>query len=92
MFDGSAVAKYMRSPINYSKEIRLLIDLDAEKGQTPRINKKTGQPHSNTVRVRITKAKEINLELLRAYVEKGTDFSLHILECISLSDPLRLFE
>ena len=76
-----------RSLINHQKEIRVLVDLDAEKGIEPRIGK-DGTPRENKVRVRITQAKPIVMEILKEYLVGKTSFSEHVLECISESSDL----
>ena len=54
-----------------------IVDLDAEKGQTPREN------HENKHRVAIKFAKKIQLATVRAYLDGKTDFDNGILEGIS---------
>ena len=73
--------------INHPKELRILVDLDAEKGVEPRLDKK-GRPKENKVRIRIVPAKRINLEELKAYLTGTTTFSEHVLECITFMDHL----
>ena len=69
---------------NIDPEIRMVIDLDAEKGVEPR------KGRENKVRVKVTKVKAINLEALRAYAmgEEGAKFSTDIIEGINFMDHL----
>ena len=64
--------------INHQKELRLLIDLDAEKGVEPRPGR------SNTVRVKVTQATKINLEVLHKYLQGEYKFDSDVLQCISM--------
>ena len=75
-------AKNRRSLNDDPKELRITVDLDAERGVTPRSDKH-GKPHENKVRVRITKSKRIDLDVLKAYLAGTKRFTDHVLECIS---------
>ena len=54
-----------------------MVDLDAEKGQTPRPN------HENKHRVGIKFSKKVQLASVRAYLDGKMDFDNGILEGIS---------
>ena len=58
-----------------------IVDLDAEKGQTPRGNRE------NKHRVAIKYAKKVQLATVRAYLEGQIDFDNGVLEGISKAWP-----
>lgn len=66
-------------------ELRLLVDLDAESGKQPRVDKKTGQPKPDNHRVVIRLTKQVDFAMLRAYLARKADFGNGVLEAISKS-------
>ena len=59
-----------------------IVDLDAEKGVTPRPSK-DGKPRENKHRVAIRFTKKLQLATVRAYLEGKMDFDNGVLEGIS---------
>lgn len=64
-------------------ELRLMIDMDEEKGRAPRVDKRTGQLKSNQVMVRIKGVGEIKMAVIDGYLQKKMPFDNSILEAIS---------
>ena len=60
----------------------MLVDLDAEKGITPRMGK-DGKMKEDKHRVRITYSTSVRLEALRAYLDRQADFGREVLQGIS---------
>lgn len=60
-----------------------VVDLDVEKGQTPRAPRDGQPPRENKHRVAIKFAKKVQLATVRAYLEGTVDFDNGILEGIS---------
>lgn len=78
---------YFRSTANMHHppdgEWRLLLDLDKEKGKSPRIDKVSGHPVPNTIRIRMKKVGEIRMSVIQAYLDGTIDFNNTVLEAIS---------
>lgn len=78
------IADALRAPTDFKRELRIRVDLDAERGITPR------DGHSNTHSVRINKASndKVNLGVVKAYLEGTIDFDNSILQAINFLDHL----
>ncbi len=77
---------YFRSTANVQNangELRIIVDLDREKGKAPRIDRATGQPRQNSTRVRIKKVGEIRMAVIQAYLDRTMPFDTTVLEAIS---------
>lgn len=79
LFDGRKIA-WSRNKVT---EIRLQIDMDAEKGRVPRADKPR-----NIVFIIIKRTTVIRLEALRAYLEGKMGWDEHVLECMNFFDHL----
>ena len=73
---------HCRAPNDFGVESRLLVDLDAEQGFTPR------EGRENRHRIIIKKAGEVNLQSINAYLGKQMDFNNHVLMAINFLDHL----
>lgn len=67
-------------------ELRLLVDLDAEKGKKPRIDQITGQPRDNKTRISVKHVGEINMAVIKGYLEKKMSFDNTVLQAINFLD------
>ena len=70
-----------RSPNDFKQELRISVNLDEEKGERPRGERKDVHP------VRIAKAsnKNVNMATIQAYLDGKIDFNHSVLEAISKS-------
>ncbi|KAL9128364.1 MAG: hypothetical protein Q9217_002943 [Psora testacea] len=84
IFDGNKLGWSLKK---FDHEIKLHVDLDAEKGVPPRKGN-DGKPRDNNHRVRINLAKRVRLESLRAYLEGRLAFEVSVLESINFFDHL----
>lgn len=71
-----------RGPNDYGPELRILVDLDAEQGITPRAGRE------NQHRVVIKKAGQVNLQSVQSYMIGQSDFNNHVLMAINFLDHL----
>lgn len=73
----------IRRALKKPQDRSFIVDLDVEKGQTPRPPREGQKARENKHRVAIKFAKRIQLATVRAYVEGKTDFDNGVLEGIS---------
>jgi eukaryotic translation initiation factor 2C len=98
LFDGNKIAWYLEPLIELRLiltwcrcdsmppgrgEMRLTIDMDAERGRAPRVDGRTGQVRQNTITVRMKQVGEINMAVIEAYLTKKIPFDNAVLEAIS---------
>jgi hypothetical protein len=63
-------------------ELRIIIDLDAERGIAPKV-RRDGTVRENKHRVQIKQTKEINMAVIKAYLERTIQFDNSVLEAVS---------
>lgn len=98
LWDGNRIAWYVNSSAHASSillilfrctakaprdELRVVVDMDRERGRAPRVDKETGQVIENKVRVVIKVIKPIRMAVVKAYLDKVTGFDTTVLEAIS---------
>lgn len=69
-------------------EVRCTVDIDAEQGKEPRIDRTTGQVKENKIRVALKFVKKIDFASLQGYLAKTNDFDISCLEAINFLDHL----
>jgi hypothetical protein len=52
------------------QEWRIDVDMDRERGRQPRMDKSTGKPVNNVIRVVIKCTGEINMAVIKAYLDR----------------------
>ena len=72
-----------RATSKVDDERTFIVDLDVEKGRTPRPPREGQTSRDNKHRVAIKPAKKIQLATVRAYLEGATSFNNGVLEGIS---------
>ncbi|KAK4692655.1 eukaryotic translation initiation factor 2C, partial [Lecanoromycetidae sp. Uapishka_2] len=80
IFDGNKIGW---GPVDFKRELRVSVDLDAEDGRPPR-----GTPNIHRVVISNPKNKKINLAAIKGYLEGTTDFDISVLEAINFLDHL----
>lgn len=83
IFDGNKLAW---SGKNIDREVKLLVDLDQEKGRKP----KEGKP-ADTHRIMIRQTNEVRFDALEAYLKGQASFDNACLEAINFADHLLRF-